>query len=52
VGDRVDLLAEDQSDPDSGADRAEPGADAEPDRPQAIVGDAFGGRASRQSQLT
>ena len=32
AGDRLDLLAEDDPDADAGADRAEPGADAERDR--------------------
>ena len=43
AGDRLDLLAEDDADADAGADRAEPGADAEGDR-LAGVGDACVGR--------
>src|SRR5690606_3091051 len=42
TGYRLDLLAEDEADADAGADRAEPGADAERDR-LAGVGHAFVG---------
>jgi hypothetical protein len=37
AGDRLDLLAEDEADADAGADRAEPGADAEGDRLAGVV---------------
>src|SRR5262245_10585813 len=46
AGDRLDFLAEDEADPDAGADRAEPGADAERDR-LAGVGHASVGDAAR-----
>ena len=49
AGDRLDLLAEDEADADAGADRAEPGADAERDR-LAGVGDAGVGRRSASGE--
>jgi hypothetical protein len=39
AGDRLDLLTEDEADADAGADRAQPGANAECDR-LAGIGDA------------
>src|SRR5919109_358903 len=39
-GDRLDHLAEDDSDADPGADRPEPGADAERDGLQSVVRDS------------
>src|SRR4051794_6280486 len=47
AGDRLDLLTEDEADPDAGSDRAEPGTDAQRDR-LAGIGDAGVGDPARR----